>query len=554
MKKEKKEVTGFRLIFGYLGVFLILVGFLTVSPLIIVIFYPEERDAVLPFASTAGVDVVIGLLFYFLFLFKRKRAKFRRHEESALLTLIWVFAILSGAMPFYLAKDHLQLMNFSKSIFESASSYTGTGLTGFLDYIDVAGAFAPHVFTYHRSQMQFIGGVGLVLLVASILGANAGVKLYVSEGHSDKLLPNIAKSAKLIFGIYAFYSFLGSVALYFAGLPWFEAVCTSMCALSGGGMSVRSYNIGSYRAFEGMKLEGCVFPVSSLSVEIIVMVLVVFGMISFVLHTFILRGKFKTFFKDCETKYIAATGLIGLTISFFGALTTISRVTGNAFFDESGPIFRDVIFYVVGSFTTSGFALSGPNSTYALIGSETAVSLGKPLLYVCTLLMIVGAGSGSTGGGIKQFRMVVALKELSYSIRYKFAPARQLYPHTIYRYGEVKDLDSETGKEANNYILLYLGVFLVSVTLLCFHHNYDAELAAFDVASAMGNVGLGLVDYTPLPEGLDFLPLWVLSFDMLLGRLEIMPLAYTASNVKEEVSFYFENRRKNKAEAAVSAE
>ena len=92
------------------------------------------------------------------------------------------------------------------------------------------------------------------------------------------------------------------------------------------------------------------------------------------------------------------------------------------------------------------------------------------------------------------------------------------------------------------------------MTLLCFHRNYDAELAAFDVASAMGNVGLGLGDYTPLPKGLDFLPLWVLSFDMLLGRLEIMPLAYTVSNVKQEVSFYYENRRKNKAEAAVSAE
>lgn len=544
--KNQKEATGFRLIFGYLGIFLILVGLLTASPLLLVIAYPNEYGALLPFGATAGGDIFIGVLFYFLFLFRRKRARFARHEEFQLLSLIWILAIISGALPFYFAKDSLMGMNFTKSIFESTSSYTGTGLTGFMDYIDVEGAFAPHVYTYHRSQMQFIGGVGLVLLVASVLGANAGVKLYVSEGHSDKLLPNIAKSAKLIFGIYVSYVVIGTFALYLAGLPWFEAVCTSMCALSGGGMSPRSSNIGSYRPLEGSFIAGCALPVNSLAIEIIVMVLVIMGMISFVLHTFILRGKFKTFLKDCETVYIASTALMALIISYFGALASVSYETGKPFFEDAGNIFRDVIFYVVGSFTTSGFAVTSPSTQYHLIGGGSAIPLGKPLIYACTLLMIVGAGAGSTGGGIKQYRVVVAIKEIYYSIRYKFAPPHQIVPHSIYRYGERKELDSDTARESFHYILIYLAVFILSVVLLCFHPSFNVESAGFDVASAMGNVGVALIDYTPLPVGLDFMPFWVLSLDMLLGRLEIMPLAYAASNVREEAQYLIANRRKER--------
>ena len=94
---------------------------------------------------------------------------------------------------------------------------------------------------------------------------------------------------------------------------------------------------------------------------------------------------------------------------------------------------------------------------------------------------------------------------------------------------------------------MYLAVFATSVGILCFNTKYNAEIAAFDVASAMGNVGLGLMDYTPVPNTfLDFLPFWVLALDMILGRLEIMPLAYAVVNIKEESSYLVQLRRKGK--------
>ena len=548
--KVKKEVRGYFLILGYLGVFLILIGFLTAIPLTVILFFPEEVGALKPFGIVSLSLIGIGLLLYFAFLFRRKAGKFKRHEEFMLLTLIWLSAIIAGTLPFYFAKDELTNMNFTKAFFEVTSALSTTGMTGFNDYIDVPGAFAPHVFTYHRAQLQFIGGVGLVLLVASVLGANAGVKLYVSEGHSDKLLPNIAKSAKLLFGIYSLYAFIGTLALWLAGMPIFDAICHSMTAVSGGGMSTRVNNVGAFRLLEGQVLYGSLIPVCSLAIEIIIMFLVTLSMISFVLHTFILRGKFKIFFRDSETRYVIGVALAAVTLSYFGALAATSQALNRGFFDDAGGVARDVIFLVVGSFTTSGFGFGGVSSQYGFLDGPSSISLGKPLIYIVTLLMAFGGGMGSCGGGIKQFRIVVCIKELFYAIRFRFDSGHVIRNKTIYRYGRANELDDETIKEAHRYVVLFASVFFLLVISLCFNPLYNAESAAFDVASAMSNTGHSLIDYTGLPEGpLYFYPYWVLSMGMLLGRLEIMPIVYSLANVPEEISHAVRKYRRNKRKA-----
>lgn len=546
-KKRKKEVTGYFLILGYLGVFLVLIGFLTAVPLVVVLAFPEESGAIWPFGVVSLSLIGVGLLLYFAFLFKRKAGQFKRHEEFMLLILIWLSAILAGAFPFFLAQDELTNMNFTKAFFESTSALSTTGMTGFNDFIDVPGAFAPHVFTYHRAQLQFIGGVGLVLLVASVLGANAGVRLYVSEGHSDKLLPNIAKSAKLIFGIYLLYAFIGTVALWLAGMPIFDAICHSMTAVSGGGMSTRANNVGAFRLLEGQVQYGSLLPVCSLAIEIIIMVLVTLSMISFVLHTFILRGKFKEFFRDSETRYVIVAALVAILLSYFGALAATSHELSRGFFDDAGGVARDVIFLVVGSFTTSGYGFGGVSSQYNFLSGTDAVSLGKPLIYIVTLLMAFGGGMGSCGGGIKQFRIVVCAKDLYYSLRFRLDSGRIIRNKTIYRYGKANELDDATIQEAHRYLVLFGAVFFILVISLCFNPLYNAESAAFDVASAMSNTGHALIDYSGLPVGaLYHYPYWALSIGMLLGRLEIMPMVYSAVNVQEEIAYAVTKHRRNK--------
>ena len=555
----KKEVTGFRLVFGYLGMFLVLVGLITATPLLMVAFYQDETAALPLFGYVAAFDIVLGFSLYFSLIFKRRRMRFLRHQEFLLLMLTWLSAIVSGAAPFFIA--HLMgnmNMPFSAAFFESTSGYSTTGLTLFEEFIDVPDAFCPHVFTFHRAFLNFIGGVGLVLLLSSVLGAGAGISLYVSEGHSDKLLPNIAKSAKLIFGIYTFYTIIGVFLLMGFGMPTFDAVCHSMSALSGGGFSPRANNVASFRVFEGEIMQGGFLPVNSLGIEIVIMVLVCLSAIAFMLHTFLLRGKVKTFLRDDETRFALISWVIFLAVCFFGACAATSAIRGN-FFGDSGEILRQSAFYTIGSMTNSGFSSTSGNAafyTYHIVEGSGNLYLGHTFTLGLIVLMLIGGGAGSSAGGIKQYRIAIALRSLWYSTRYRFASIHQKYPKLTNRFGEIKELDDEQVHGAHHYIFLFLGMYLILtlVILIADPQHYGFESAAFDMASAVSNTGLSWVvgpSYIASKEPAAFVVVWAMSIGMLLGRLEIFPAAYAASNIYEEVRYRKILKRRAKREAAL---
>lgn len=526
-KKERAEARGFRLVFGYLGVFLALIGLLSLFPLLMLAFYPDEYECWPFFFIPSSVYIAIGLLLYFLFLFKRKAARFARFENSQLLMLAWILAVLSGALPFFLAFCFGKMdMDFNEAIFESASAYSTTGLTVFKDYLDVSDAFSPHVYCFHRSFMQFIGGVGLVLVLESVLGASS-TTLYASEGHSDKLLPSIGKSARLIFTIYAGYTLFGAILLFFSGMDVFDAINHSMCALSGGGMSTYSSNVAYFNVSEG----NGIFPANPIAIEIILMLLVILSGISFLMHTFILRFKIKAFAKDDEVRFAFSLMVIASLLMSFSGTLNLMNANGLSFADNFGKGVRESTFYVIASATTSGFANTS-------LGDM--LLLGKPLLWTCTILMIIGGGAGSCGGGIKQYRVAVCLKDLFYSLKYRFSPTHQINPRKTYRYGKLSPLDDGTVKEAYSYSLLFLLVFMLSVMILTFLPEFDAEEAAFDVASAMSNTGLTATDFVLYGKRYVYaypIALWTLSAGMILGRLEIMPLFFAFRNIREEIVY-----------------
>ena len=554
---EKKQVTGIRLILGYLGVFLVFIGFLTTVPLLMLVWYKQESYVYLNFLIPATMDIAIGLIFYFAFIFKRKRGAFKRFEDSMLLILVWVFALLTGALPFYLAHIRQGMaMDFSMSFFESASAYSTTGLTVFSDYTDTLSSFGAHVYSFHRGFMQFVGGAGLVLLLASILGGQGNMSLFNSEGHSDRLLPSLGRTAKLILGIYLFYCTLCSLCLWICGLDWFDAVVTSMSVVSGGGMSPKSTNIYFYNSYNGYSNLNGVFKVNFVAVQYVVMSFAYFSAISFVLHTVILSGRIKLFLKDSETK------LMIFNLFFFGLLILgssflfISKSNNLPFFNESNKeIAQNSLFYYVNAATNSGFASTSLDSM---------IELGRPALMVLTFVMLIGGGAGSTAGGIKLYRIVVCLKYLITSLHYKFAPTRQLYPCNIYRYGNHKEIEKEDIREAFNYVLLFIMLFLIASMILVFLPEIDLQSSMFTVASSISNTGLGytyvsgahadIVTYvnTYYVEGK--VMLWTLSIVMLLGRLEIMPLFYAFRNIGAEVihakTLKRRNSLKNEAKAA----
>ncbi len=533
----KKEATGFRLIFGYLGMFMIFIGLLTALPLVLLIFYPEEKACLTDFLAPTAIYIVIGLILYLTLIYKRPRKPFVRCEDRHILMAIWLAAILAGALPFIHAHlAHGMDMSFSESIFESASAYSTTGLTAFKDYINVDGAYSPHVFVYHRAQMQFIGGAGLILVLASILSSSGSMSLFSSEGHTDRILPTMGKTAKVIFAIMFGWTIIGTLCLWLAGMPIYDAVIISMCAISGGGMSPTSDSIGYYRTISSNGL----FTTHPMAIEIIVMFLSAFSAISYTLHVMFLKGKVGKFFRDVEIRFALIVVLMATIFTGIGACSTYAQENGVLFGTNGGELFWESLFYTVTCAATTGFSTGN---------IAHMVSLGKPLIYTSVVLMIIGGGMGSCGGGIKQFRIVLCIKNVTTSIRYRFSSSRTLNPVTVYRYGQRQQIEESKFKEAHNYAYLYLTLFLALSAILCFLPGIGPEEAMFDVASGMSNTGLALIDYVAYgkahPKVYPIL-LWTLSIGMVLGRLEIMPLIDTIRNYVLEFKVISSEHRKKK--------
>jgi trk system potassium uptake protein TrkH len=528
----KKEVKGFRLIFGYLGIFLMFEGLVTILPLAVLPFYPSEWVCYLDFLIPGLTGLIVGAILFFAFVAGRPKGHFARNDDALLLVLLWICGVILGSMPFFLTRFPLLSMggadldlgmSYSECFFEAMSGYSATGLTVlpnqvFLDASELGLTPYPasHVFLLHRGLMQFVGGVGLVLIVAGAISDRYNLKLYFAEGHNDKLMPNLGRSAKMIFGIYAGYILVGTLALWLSGVPVFEAFVHATAALATGGFSTRSTNLYYFAQHEGQMLGGTVLPVNSLAIEIIAMVLMLLGATNFVLHTFLLRGKWKMFFKDIEIRFAIIVILVftlGTTLSGL-YLYQNSASLGLDF----GSSLRYNVFNVLSCLTTTGFS-----------NCPSLVALGEVAIFSGILLMVVGGGVGSTSGAIKQYRIAVLLKDFQYSIRYHFASDRQVNPNPVYRLGQLKEEDASTSDEAHNYALLYLLFFILGSVILMFMPGIGVVEAMYDYVSALSGTGLDIINYLTYkahyPDAYPWL-LWILSLAMFLGRLEILPLYY----------------------------
>lgn len=540
----KKAVSGYRLVFGYLGIFLIFDGLVTLLPLFMC-FYPGESACWLDFFIPGMAAIVIGFVLWITLIAGHQKAHFGKNDDSLLLILLWLTAFLVGAFPFYLANfaslngnsSHYS-MSFVECFFEAVSGYSATGLTVFTGFLDSASSYCPHVFLFHRALMEFVGGIGLVLIVAGALSDRYNLKLYFAEGHNDKLMPNLGRSAKLIFGIYFGYIAFGTLALWLSGMDVFDAACHSIAAIATGGFSTRSSGYVYYQAFDGQFLNG-ITPVNSLAMEIVTMVLMLLGATNFVLHTFLFRGKWKSFFKDIEIRI----GFVAVT--FFTLATAASSIYLYHDGTTVGLSFlvslRYSVFNVISSMTTTGFSnVSNVNF------------LGEVALFSSILLMGLGGGVGSTAGGIKQFRIGLLLKDFFYSIRYKFSSSRAINPNPVYRLGELKEEDPSTSDEAHNYAILYIIVFLVGSLGVAFMPQIDFTSSTFEFMSALSGTGLdavGLLSYKVISPATYPWLLVVLCLAMLFGRLEILPIHFALERITVDSVENVKRSRKKAQEA-----
>lgn len=477
----KKTASGYRLIFGYLGLFIAFVGVAILLPLFALFAFPEEASDWYCFVIPGVSAILLGTALFMLIANKTK-AQLGKHQDAILLVLIWVSAIFISAVPFLLKGN----LNFTDAMFETTSCYATVGLSVFKP-----SDYNLHLFVLYRSVLCFLGGIGLVLIITSAISDRYGLKLYLAEGHNDKLMPNLARSARVILSIYTGFMVLGVILYVISGMSVYDAIVHSVSAVATAGFSSRFEGIP---AFAGQP--------NFWAIQVVSIVLMLLGATNFLLALFLLTGRFKKVFKDCEIKFFGVLCLVFIPLFVISALLGGEDLSfGQAFVQSS--------FTYLSSITTTGFANVGNLKV-----------LGGGVLLLVVLMNIIGGGMGSTSGGVKQYRVVLALKSFYWSTRESTASANKIYPHFVYRCGEEKEVKDEEIKNAFGFIILYIIVLFIGGTLVTILNNSGSSFtdSLFEFSNALACTGLSVGVSASATDAAK----WVLIGGMFAGRLEII--------------------------------
>lgn len=486
MNNYKKKITSsYRVIFGYVGFCIFLVGCAILTSLLTLIFHHEEVMYAKYFLCPGIISIAIGLGL-FLPIYKRKKVELYSNHETIIVLLSWLFAVLICAMPYFMTDEY----TFTQSVYESTSGLTTTGLT----VMDVEKL--PKIFLMYRSITLYIGGIGIILIMTSLFASVFGMRLYNAEGHQNKLIANVIGSSRMIVIIYTGYIIVGALLFIIFGMEPFDAINHSISAVANGGFSTKSESIGYY---------------NSLPIEIITMTLAVLGGTNFLLNLMLIRGNVKAFFEHCETKF-----MVILWIIFAPILACILMGTVCLTFGES---FRVALFQIISVMTTSGFSTVDTLATWPAAG-----------IVVLLLFMLIGLGAGSTAGGIKLYRMAIVFKSIYYDIKSKLMPKRAVSSKKINFYGKDVELTSERVFEAHNFIMMYFIVLFIGTLIVSACGNSVGD-SFFEVTSALSCVGVSIG-----VSGREACNLvnWVEIVSMFVGRLEIYPVILTGLVVGED--------------------
>lgn len=486
MHMEKKITSGYPLIINYLGIFAILIGLIVMLPILLVPFYTDEIIYMWYFLVPGLASILLGLIVVLLFK-GREKGRLERSQDAILVVFIWIEAITISALPFVLTGDY----NFTQAIFETTSGYSTTGLT----VVDVTQA--PKMFLLFRSLLQFFGGVGLVLVLTSAISDKFGMRLYSAEGHSDKLVPNLIKSGRIILSIYVGYILVGMFAYMVFGMSAFDAFNHSICAVATGGFSTNPGSIGAF---------------NSLGIEITTIVLMILGGTNFFVHLYLLRAKFKNVFAHVEIK------LLGILTALFLPMLVINYITrdGSSF----GHALRVSTFQFFSAITGTGYQTV-----------DTFVALPSLFISILIIVMVLGAGMGSTAGGMKQYRVALAAKSVWWHIKEQLSHHKTIRTRFINRIGTKTVVTKEEVIRNHSFLMVYM-VFLVAGTLVFTAYGHSITDALFEFASALGTVGLsvGITGYDA-PGVI----LWTSTLGMFLGRLEFYVIFIAIARIKNDI-------------------
>ncbi|OEC86247.1 MULTISPECIES: TrkH family potassium uptake protein [Methanobacterium] len=484
---SRREV---KTILHYTGDVCMLLGAAMLVPILVSLIYNEPRYIV-PFLSSAAISAVIGFTFVKLF-----KTEIKMTIKSAMVfsTAIWLIACALGALPYFFSGD----LSYLNAYFEAMSGFTTTGFSMFSNIDAIS-----YTINFWRAFTQWIGGLGIIFLLLAIFRSTGAdvMRLYFAEGREERLRPSIKQSTRVV--VYMYVSFTAiAIALYLAaGMHVFDSIFHAFTTLSTGGFGMHNTSLLFY---------------NSIWIEIAAMIIMILGATNYALLYTILKGNWREYFRDIETK--VAFSLIVVSTILVTFVLYNNHVYGNSLLLN----FRFALFQMVSAISTTGLQ----TAFYPDILSQW-IGLGTFLL---TIIMIIGAGSLSTGGGIKWLRLGVLLKGISWQVKSFILPGKAVMAKKVHHVTELQITD-DVLRITSAFVFTYLVIYIISVIITLIYYS-DISRVIFEVASALSNVGLSSGIMTPDSPVLVKI---VFIIDFWMGRLEIWPvlllIAITINNV-----------------------
>ncbi|MDB9788682.1 TrkH family potassium uptake protein [Candidatus Thioglobus sp.] len=463
-----------------LGLLLMVFSFAQVPPILVDLIYSEGEY--LTFVFSFILTVFGGLVLWWPF--RAIKKSFRLREGVLIVVSFWIVLSLFGTLPF-LITESISNLSFSNAFFESMSGLTTTGAT-VLSQLDEL----PKSILFYRQQLQWLGGMGIIVLAVAVLPllGVGGMELYHAESSGiakDRLTPKLRNTAIALWKIYLSLTVLCALAYFFSGMSIFDAVSHSFSTVAIGGFSTHDSSIGYF---------------NSIPIETIAMFFMFLAGINFSLHFVAWNNRsLVDYIKDSEFKTYAMVLLSASAI-------VIIALSLNSEYGSTSETIRHSLFQTISIATTTGFTSQNYSNWPAAI----------PVFLI--MVSFIGACVGSTGGGIKVVRVLVmfrlGMKEIHKFIRPNAQVSIKLNNASI----NEKALVSVLG-----FFSLYAISFIFIMMLLMFA-GLDQVTAYSATAATMNNLGPGLGEVAQNYGSLGETAKWILSFSMLIGRLEVLTI------------------------------
>lgn len=447
-----------------------------ILPCLIALIYQEK-------AGFAFAAVMIGALIIAEIgkQWKPKSKVFYAREGFVTVSLSWIVLSVVGALPFYLSRE---IPSFIDALYETISGLTTTGASILPDVECLSRSVQ-----FWRLFTHWIGGMGVLVLIIAVLPLSGGYNMHLMRAESPgpsvgKLVPKVQTTAKILYGIYIGITLLQTISLMAAGMSLYDSLVLSFSTMGTGGFGVLNTSAGSY----------------TIPVQMIITVFMILGGLNFnVYYLLLVARKPKDALKHEEAR--------AYLLLFLGATLLITwNIRG--YYTDIALAFKDALFQVVSIGSSTGFSTTD---------FDMWPEFSKAVLII---VMTIGACAGSTGGGFKVSRVMILIQDM------KREMLRVVHPQIVKRpHLDGRAVDDETVSSIRSYLIIYLVIFLLSFLLLSFD-KYDFTTNVSAVLANLNNTGPGFHAVGPTCNygGYTVFSKLVLMFDMLTGRLELLPM------------------------------